>query len=166
MRNSLGAEPESSGSTDAGLRPASSDMTGFARPNAVTGDRVALRLPAVSAYLSVLRIATSGLAARMNFRLDEIEDLRIAVDEACVMLISAALPGANMEVEFVLAEQALEVAVTVPTVTGVQPATDTFSWTVLCALAEAVRSQVGSDNRVTIKLRKTRSVGGPAGESA
>ncbi|MGZ4617553.1 MAG: ATP-binding protein [Frankiaceae bacterium] len=140
-------------------------MAGFARRNAVTGDRVALRLPAVSAYLSVLRTATSALAARMNFPLDEIEDLRIAVDEACVMLMSAALPGADMEVEFVLAGDAMEVAVTVPTLTGVQPATDTFSWTVLCALTEAVRSQVGSDNRVTIKLRKRRVVGCPAGES-
>ena len=52
-------------------------------------DVVRLRLPAVGAYLSVLRTATAGLAARLDFTLDEIEDLRIAVDEACAML----LPG-------------------------------------------------------------------------
>ena len=115
-----------------------------------------MRLPAVSAYLLVLRTVTSALAARMNFPIDEMEDLRIAVDEACVMLISPALPGADMEVEFVLGGDALEVAVTVPTLTGTQPATDTFSWMVLCALAEEVRSQLGPDNRVTINLRKRR----------
>ncbi|MFD0854991.1 anti-sigma factor, partial [Actinomadura adrarensis] len=49
-------------------------------------DVVTVKLPAAGAYLSVLRTATAGLAARLDFTLDEIEDLRIAVDEACAML--------------------------------------------------------------------------------
>ena len=61
-------------------------------------DVVVLKLPAVGAYLSVLRTATAGLAARLDFTLDEIEDLRIAVDEACAMLLPAAVPGADLEV--------------------------------------------------------------------
>ena len=40
---------------------------------------VELRIPADSAYLAVLRTATAGLAARLDFTLDDIEDLRIAV---------------------------------------------------------------------------------------
>ncbi|MGW4973630.1 hypothetical protein ACWEP3_27550, partial [Streptomyces albidoflavus] len=32
-------------------------------------------------------LATAGLAARLDFTLDEIEDLRIAVDEACAILL-------------------------------------------------------------------------------
>ena len=53
------------------------------------GDRdvVRLQLPAIGAYLSVLRTATAGLAARLDFTLEEIEDLRIAVDEACALLL-------------------------------------------------------------------------------
>ena len=50
-------------------------------------------MPAEGAYLSVLRTATAGLAARLDFTLDEIEDLRIAVDEACAMLLAQAIPG-------------------------------------------------------------------------
>ena len=52
-------------------------------------------MPAEGAYLSVLRTATAGLAARLDFTLDEIEDLRIAVDEACGMLLGQAAPGAT-----------------------------------------------------------------------
>ena len=52
-------------------------------------DQVTVRMPAEGAYLSVLRTATAGLAARLDFTLDEIEDLRIAVDEACA---TSALP--------------------------------------------------------------------------
>ena len=165
MRNSMGTGWGSSHSVARGQRRgALREMPGVAsagRP----GDRVALRLPAVSAYLSVLRTATSGLAARMDFSLDEIEDLRIAVDEACVMLLSAALPGADIEVEFGLAGDVLDVSVTVPTLTGARPATDTFSWTVLCALADSAQSRAGPDNRVTINLRKRRVIPRSGGEA-
>ena len=44
---------------------------------------VELRLPADGAYVSVLRTTTAGLAARLDFPIDDIEDLRIAVGEAC-----------------------------------------------------------------------------------
>ena len=50
-------------------------------------------MPAESAYLSVLRTAAAGLAARLDFTLDEIEDLRIAIDEACAMLLAQAIPA-------------------------------------------------------------------------
>ncbi|WP_219635580.1 hypothetical protein [Nocardioides ungokensis] len=41
-----------------------------------------LKVPADSAYVSVLRTTTAGLAARLDFPIDDIEDLRIAVGEA------------------------------------------------------------------------------------
>ena len=60
------------------------------RDHAVTPrDVVVITFPP-SAYLSVLRTATAGLAARLDFTIDEIEDLRIAVDEACAMLLPQA----------------------------------------------------------------------------
>ncbi len=59
-------------------------------------------MPAEGAYLSVLRTATAGLAARLDFTLDEIEDLRIAVDEACAMLLAQADAGTSLECDFAL----------------------------------------------------------------
>ena len=67
-------------------------------------DVVELRLPADGAYLSVLRTATAGLAARLDFTLDEIEDLRIAVDEACALLLPDAVPDATMTCLFALSD--------------------------------------------------------------
>lgn len=119
-------------------------------------DAVTVRLPAASAYLSVLRTATAGLAARLDFTLDEIEDLRIAVDEACAMLLAQALPGADIECEFVLGTAEIQVRVSVLTVDGMPPAQDTFAWTVLNALAGDVDTQAGPDDRVTITLTKKR----------
>jgi serine/threonine-protein kinase RsbW len=117
-------------------------------------------LPAEGAYLSVLRTATAGLAARLDFTLDEIEDLRIAVDEACAMLLSQAVPGANLECSFTLGPDVMAIAVSVPCLDPQQPASDTFAWTVLTALAGSVDAYVGPDDLLTIVLRKTREPSG------
>jgi serine/threonine-protein kinase RsbW len=119
-------------------------------------DQVTVRLPAEGAYLSVLRTATAGLAARLDFTLDEIEDLRIAVDEACAMLLSQAVPGASLECEFTLGHDVMTIAVSATCLAPQQPATDTFAWTVLTALAGSVDAHVGPGDVLTIVLRKTR----------
>src|ERR1700733_4297244 len=113
-------------------------------------DVVVITLPADSAYLSVLRTATAGLAARLDFTIDEIEDLRIAVDEACAMLLPQAQPNAEITCEFVLDDGSIDVGVSVLTVDGQQPSRDTFAWTVLSALAGDVDSSADGDRRVTI----------------
>jgi serine/threonine-protein kinase RsbW len=120
-------------------------------------DMVTVRLPAASAYLSVLRTATAGLAARLDFTLDEIEDLRIAVDEACAMLLAQAVPGTDLECEFELTVDAMRISVSVLTVDGLEPSRDTFAWTVLSSLAGDVDSSVGADDRVTVVLQKRRN---------
>ena len=70
-----------------------------------------LTLPAEGSYLSVLRTATAGLAARINFTIDDIEDLRLAVDEACALLLAQALPSSGRECQFWLGQGRMTVAV-------------------------------------------------------
>jgi serine/threonine-protein kinase RsbW len=118
-------------------------------------DTVELRLPASGIYLSVLRTATAGLASRLDFTLDDIEDLRIAVDEACAMLLQQAPADTQLTCRFELRDDELSVSVSVPTQTGDQPSRDTFAWTVLAALAGTVDSSV-EDGVVSISLTKRR----------
>lgn len=119
-------------------------------------DQVTVRMPAESAYLSVLRTATAGLAARLDFTLDEIEDLRIAVDEACAMLLGQAIPGSSLECGFALEPEMMTISVSVPCLAPRAPASDTFAWTVLSALAGSVEAHVGHGDRLTIVMRKNR----------
>jgi serine/threonine-protein kinase RsbW len=121
-------------------------------------DVVEVRLPAASAYLSVLRTATAGLAARLDFTLDEIEDLKIAVDEACAMLLPSAVPGTSLRCAFEMEPDALRISVSVPTHDGAEPSRTTFAWTVLTALAGEVDSRSDGES-VTIELLKRRVVG-------
>ncbi|MFR9754510.1 anti-sigma regulatory factor [Streptomyces sp. TR06-5] len=122
-------------------------------------DFVEVRLPAAGAYLSVLRTATAGLAARLDFTLDEIEDLRIAVDEACAILLQQAVPGSVLSCVFELIGESLRVTVSAPTTDGRAPERDTFAWTVLAALAGKVDSTVSEERTVSISLRKQRGTG-------
>lgn len=133
-----------------------------ATPVPTTEDAVEIRLPADSAYLSVLRTATAGLAARLDFTLDEIEDLRIAVDEACAMLLPHAIDAAELVCRFQLDPATLQVTVTIPTMRGQLPERDSFSWTVLSALAGEVDTGMDEERRVWIRLRKRRIATGAA----
>jgi serine/threonine-protein kinase RsbW len=123
-----------------------------------TPDHVRVCMPAEGAYLSVLRTATAGLAARLDFTLDEIEDLRIAVDEACAMLLAQAIPGTNLECDFDLGDALMTITVSVTAAEPRIPAKDTFAWTVLSALAGTVDSRLGPDDQVAIVLRKRREI--------
>jgi serine/threonine-protein kinase RsbW len=123
-----------------------------------TRDHVTVCMPAEGAYLSVLRTATAGLAARLDFTLDEIEDLHIAVDEACAMLLAQAIPGTNLECAFDLSAAEMTITVSVIAAEPRIPAPDTFAWTVLSALAGTVDSRLGPDDQVSIVLRKRREI--------
>lgn len=131
-----------------------------AHPLDIAADQVTVRMPADGAYLSVLRTATAGLAARLDFNLDDIEDMRIAVDEACAMLLSQAIPGSSLECNFALSPDDMTITVSVPCLNPRPPSGETFAWTVLSALAGTVEAQVGPGDRLAIVMRKSRPIPG------
>jgi serine/threonine-protein kinase RsbW len=96
---------------------------------------VSLRVPADSAYVSVLRTMTAGLAARLDFTVDDIEDLRIAVGEACALVLPVAVPGGDLEAEFRQTTGTLTVSVRVQTRARAEPDYESFAWQVLSTLA-------------------------------
>lgn len=120
-------------------------------------DVVLLTVPASSAYLGVLRTATAGLAARLQFTLDEIEDLRIAVDEACAMLLAISTNDGELSCCFTVDDTTLVVETGVPTATSNAhlPSGDSFAWQVLRALTDDVAA-TSSGRQAAIRLTKRR----------
>ncbi|WP_066187426.1 MULTISPECIES: anti-sigma B factor RsbW [Gracilibacillus] len=45
-------------------------------------DFIELKVPAKAEYIGVVRLTTSGIANRMGFRYEDIEDLKVAISEA------------------------------------------------------------------------------------
>jgi serine/threonine-protein kinase RsbW len=124
-------------------------MTGAALPSPpTTGDVVDLTVPASPAYVAVVRTATAGLAARVDITLDRIEDLRIAVDEACALLVrtpehhDSHAEGDVLRCRFVLHEESLTIEVRGPS--AQLPEHDSFAWSVLSALVDGLESGHGN----------------------
>ena len=66
----------------------------------VSTDEVRLVLPAQPEYVRLARLTAAGLASRMGFNYDEVEDLRIAVDELCYLLVGADGRGGTIVLSF------------------------------------------------------------------
>jgi serine/threonine-protein kinase RsbW len=119
------------------------------------GDAVEVRIPADVVYVSTLRLTAASLAARCDLTIDDIEDLRLAVDEACALLLPHAAPNTTLDARFELAQGRLAVETSVATAEAAEPDRSGFAWTVLGALASSVDVQ-NSEGRLTIAVTKAR----------
>lgn len=100
---------------------------------------VEVRTSASAALIPTIRAVASDLAARADFDLDAISDLRMAVDEACATLVDVAAPSAVLRCTFQVHTERIEVLAEVQAghLDSVL-STDTFGWRVLQTLADEV----------------------------
>ena len=75
-------------------------MTATAQANEKATDIkvVKLTIPCLSEYVGVARLAISGIAARMEFPVEDVEDIKIAISEACTNCVQYAYedPASNV----------------------------------------------------------------------
>lgn len=120
-----------------------------------TDPTVQIRVPPTGSHLSLLRTVIGGCAGRENFTLDQVDDLRMAVDEAAVQLLRR-VAGEAIELDVTSTEDALEVRVSADTKAD-EPVIDrsSFSWTILQALSDELEID-GSEGRTVVIMRKKR----------
>lgn len=121
-----------------------------------------VRVPAETAYVAVVRMATAGIAARLDFTLDDVEDLRMAVGEACAMVLSRAAPDGSLRAGFRLSADRIDVEVSADSTVSEPPDPTSFAWQVLTTTASDVHA-TAADGRVTVALSLVRD---PAGQPA
>lgn len=115
---------------------------------------VSLTLPAQTSYVSLARTLAAAMAARADLPIDQLEDIRLAVDEAVSLLISDTAESNAITCTFAQQGSALDITVSAATSSGATPPTTGFSWTVLSALVDDVKA-TSDDGIVTIALRAT-----------
>lgn len=119
---------------------------------------VTLRVPAEGAYVALIRAAVSAMCARLDFTIDRIEDVKLAVAESAALLLSDARPGVALDVRFTPdAPDGLRVEMTCPTEHGRSIPRDSFTWTVLTALVDEVVATVSAERELTISLAAHRA---------
>jgi serine/threonine-protein kinase RsbW len=124
---------------------------------------VELQVPTELDQLAMVRTVAEAVAARENFDLDSVADVKLAVDESSACLISRATLGARLECRFRVLPQALEVVVSTTTTSAEVPNKNSFGWHVLTTLTDSLaveQSQVTPGVYViTIRFTKERAGG-------
>jgi hypothetical protein len=72
-------------------------------------DEVRLVVPARPEFLRLARVTAAGLAGRLGFSYDEIEDLRLAIDELCFGLTGPTGRHGTVELVYYIRPGSLEV---------------------------------------------------------
>ena len=54
-----------------------------------------ITVPCSTEFVSIIRLAISGIASRMDFTVEDIEDIKISISEACTNAIQHAYPGTD-----------------------------------------------------------------------
>ncbi|PPK67509.1 ATP-binding protein [Actinokineospora auranticolor] len=124
---------------------------------------VDVRVWADAEQVPLLRSFAADIAMRMDFDLDAIEDLRMAVDEACSLLVRAAAGDSALVCRFEPAEHGIRVRAEVDAEHGQPPSADAMGWQILTALATSVTEEVAPVEggfRIRVELL---AVPGPAG---
>ncbi len=96
-------------------------------------EEIKLTVPALVTYSRVARLAVTGLASRMGFSYDEIEDLRIAVAEMCGLLLDNRT--GRLTFRCLLTDDALEVEAS-RTPVGEPPVASDLSRQILLAVVD------------------------------
>ncbi|MCW2716613.1 MAG: serine/threonine-protein kinase RsbW [Pseudonocardiales bacterium] len=127
---------------------------------------VEVRTSASAALIATIRAVASDLAARADFDLDAISDLRMAVDEACATLVDVAAPSSTLRCTFLVRPERIEVHAEVHAgQADAAVSTDTFGWRVLQTLADDVQALriPGTDGAgPTVGIRLDKHAGDPS----
>src|SRR5438552_16182011 len=70
---------------------------------------VVVSVPARPEFMQLLRAAVGSIAARLDFTYEAIDDLRIAVDEACARILSVPGEPTTLSLRITPGETAVEV---------------------------------------------------------
>jgi uncharacterized glyoxalase superfamily protein PhnB len=127
-------------------------------------DVLLLDVPSTGDYLSVLPTATAAVATRLGFSLDEIEDLRAAVNAAVTLLIPAEHGRPRpfrrkphdqpLHCRLAVGEETLQIALSRPKGDPL-PDSGSYQWQVLRALTDEVEAHVeGATTTITISQRR------------
>jgi serine/threonine-protein kinase RsbW len=128
-----------------------------------TGDRVELIFPARGDLVVLARLVASAISARAGFDIEELEDLRLAVGELCLLALqgSDARHG-DLHLQFSVSADSLDISCTLG---GAAPATgpptddgaaaDQLSEQILAALVDE-HGREREDGSVHAWLRKRR----------
>lgn len=119
-------------------------------------DEIRLSIPASAEFLRLARLIASGLASRLNFTYDAIEDLRLAVDELCHSLISSQgiTTDSTLDLFYIVKDRSIELQGTIDSSTE-KIQQSQFSKQILSALVDDHEFKQAPDGKTSFWMIKS-----------
>ena len=121
---------------------------------------VLITVPAHQDYIVIVRSAVAQLAACFGFAFGEIGDLRLAVDEACNLLVAGAGPdraGSGLECQAGVRGDVVRVTVAASAAAADPPDTEGLGWAILNSLVDVLEWEQDHDV-VRVHVAKRRGI--------
>jgi serine/threonine-protein kinase RsbW len=108
-------------------------------------ETVRLTIPAALEFVRIARLTASGVASRVGFDIDEIEDLRVAVDELSSILVDTGGGDGQLELAFTPTSDGIEIEGRTRVEGDTAPTVDDLTRQILAAVVDdyTVDSQSG-----------------------
>ena len=121
---------------------------------------ISIKIPASPEYLQVVRLVAAGLASRLSFTLEDIEDLKIAVDELSAYITGAHGRSGTLAVSFTLNDDRIQISGTGEYTQRYEIRTELteFSRMILETVTDSAELSA-SDGNPTFSLIKSKSSG-------
>lgn len=116
--------------------------------------RVRVEFPADTMNMVIARTVAAAMAARADLTVDQVEDVRLAMDEATAYAIKVALPGSAVRCDLWTQERTVHAIVECSIDQAPPPDPDPFAWTVLTALVNTAHLDV-EDRTVRVQWSLT-----------
>ena len=117
-------------------------------------------MPATPGLLRVARLTAAGLANRVGFNVDEVEDVKIALDELCFGLLGDGAGTGTLDLRFVLEPGALTIEGAGPAHGGQDRDEETTEFAALLLAALVDEHDISRDgDELRFRLVKHQSAG-------
>ncbi|MFD4442970.1 anti-sigma factor [Nocardia sp. NPDC058519] len=107
-------------------------------PSSTKSTTTCVRVHAEFEQLAMLRAITETIAMMADFGLDEVTDIRLALDEVASVLIAAAVPDSDLDCAFVYSDGVMNVRVGANVTTDTVPEDGSFGWHIVATLTASV----------------------------
>lgn len=118
-------------------------------------ETIELTLPLNGAYVSSARLTVASIANRMGFDVDEIEDLKAAVSEACIYIIKKAPVDfrGTFRISFFIHDTFIKIQITTDVAINFEMTDEEMGLVMIKALMDEIEAEV-KDNTTHIVMSK------------
>lgn len=121
---------------------------------ATSPDQVKIELSTSGTHLSLLRITAASITSRLDYTIEEIEDLKLVTEGAATLLVNAAAPDSTLHVTFSSSEEVFSATMSVVGVHEIER--DSYAWILLEALTDEL--SVTEGKTLTLNFVKRSSL--------